>query len=58
MSDQPADRIEAALARIEAAVAVRADESAALSRRHAELRERVAQAVTAIDDLVTERESR
>ena len=58
MSDQPVDRIEAALARIEAAVAARSAEAKALARRHAQLRERVAEAVTAIDDLVTEREGR
>ena len=51
----PADRIEQALARIaRAADALRADR-ATLARRHARLRERVAEAVTAIDDLVAER---
>lgn len=54
MSDvpnNPVDRIEAALARIEAAARQRGDERRDLARRHAQLRDRVAEAVAAIDDL-------
>ena len=47
----PVQRIESALARIEAAARQRGDERRDLSRRHAQLRERVAEAVAAIDDL-------
>lgn len=47
----PAQRIEFALARIEAAARQRGDERRDLARRHAQLRERVAEAVAAIDDL-------
>ena len=47
----PADRIDQALARIEAAAAALRDERTQLHRRHARLRERVAEAVTAIDEL-------
>ena len=50
MSD-PVQRIESALARIEAAARQRGDERRDLARRHAKLRERVAEAVAAIDDL-------
>lgn len=50
MSD-PVQRIEAALARIEAAARARADDRRDLSRRHAQLRTRVAEAVAAIDEL-------
>ena len=50
MSD-PVQRIEAALARIEAAARQRGNERRDLARRHARLRERVAEAVAAIDDL-------
>ena len=42
---------DAALARIEAAARQRGDERRDLARRHAQLRERVAEAVQAIDDL-------
>lgn len=47
----PVQRIEAALARIEAAAAQRGDERRDLARRHAQLRDRVAEAVAAIDEL-------
>lgn len=47
----PVQRIESALARIEAAARQRGDERRDLARRHAQLRERVAEAVAAIDDL-------
>lgn len=47
----PSERIEAALARIEAAARKRSEERRDLARRHAQLRERVAEAVAAIDDL-------
>ncbi len=51
----PAERIEQALARIETAAIALRDERALLHRRHARLRERVAEAVTAIDELTAER---
>jgi hypothetical protein len=47
----PVQRIETALARIEAAARARADERRDLARRHAALRDRVAEAVAAIDEL-------
>lgn len=47
----PVQRIESALARIEAAARQRGDERRDLARRHAQLRDRVAEAVAAIDDL-------
>lgn len=47
----PVQRIESALARIEAAARQRGTERRDLARRHAQLRERVAEAVAAIDDL-------
>ena len=47
----PVQRIEAALARIEAAARARADERTVLAQRHTRLRERVAEAVAAIDEL-------
>lgn len=46
------DRIEQALARIEAAASVRAYASARLARRHALLRQRMEEAVAAIDVLI------
>lgn len=52
----PAERIEAALARIEAAARQRGQERRELARRHAQLRDRVAEAVTAIDDLAARAE--
>ncbi|WP_213980051.1 hypothetical protein [Sphingomonas sp. dw_22] len=47
-----ADRIEQALARIEAAATARAYANARLARRHALLRERMEEAVAAIDALI------
>lgn len=47
-----ADRIDAALARIEAAVDARARAADALARRHAALKARMAEAVTALDDVI------
>jgi hypothetical protein len=52
MADTPTDRIERALARIEAAAAARAYGSARLAQRHAALRERIQDAVTALDALI------
>jgi hypothetical protein len=52
MADSPADRIEQALARIEAAATARAYAGARLARRHALLRQRMEEAVTAIDQLI------
>ncbi|MET0308110.1 MAG: hypothetical protein ABW023_05330 [Sphingomonas sp.] len=52
MADSIADRIEQALARIEAAATARAYTSARLARRHAVLRERMEEAVAAIDALI------
>ena len=53
MPDAPAaDRIDAALARIEAAIAARAADGDALARRHAALKARMAEAVAALDDVV------
>lgn len=49
-SNDPGQRIEAALARIEAAARARAEERTALAERHARLRGRVAEAVAAIDE--------
>ena len=49
--DAPA-RIEAALTRIETALAARADDRAALTRRHAALKVRMAEAVAALDDVI------
>lgn len=46
------DRIDAAIARIEAAVARRAEQGDALARRHAALKARMAEAVTALDDVI------
>ena len=48
----PAARIEAALARIEASIAVRGQAAEALSRRHAALKSRMAEAVKALDDVI------
>ena len=47
-----ARRIDAALSRIEAAVAARAKSGAALQRRHAALKARMAEAVSALDDVI------
>ncbi|MFA5962954.1 MAG: hypothetical protein WC804_02950 [Sphingomonas sp.] len=46
------DRIDHAIARIEAIVKGRAEADAALSRRHQALRSRVAQAIAALDTLI------
>ncbi|WP_375392692.1 hypothetical protein [uncultured Sphingomonas sp.] len=47
-----ADRIDTALARIEAAITARADEAEAIARRHAALKARMAEAVAALDDVI------
>lgn len=47
-----ADRIERAIARIEAASARRMREAEALGRRHAALRESMTEAVAALDDVI------
>jgi hypothetical protein len=46
------DRIDRAIARIEAAVAARVRADAAASRRHEALRSRVSQAIAALDTLI------
>lgn len=48
-----ATRIDAAIGRIEAAVRMRAESNDALARRHAELKARMAEAVSALDDVIT-----
>lgn len=48
-----AARIDAALARIEAAIDARARAADALARRHAALKARMAEAVTALDDVIS-----
>lgn len=50
------DRIEAAIARIEAAVTTRGDTADALAARHAALRARMAEAVAALDDVLAREE--
>jgi hypothetical protein len=52
MADNAADRIERALARIEAAAAARAYASARLARRHQLLRARIEDAITSLDVLI------
>ena len=52
MADASADRIEQALARIEAAAAARAYASDRLARRHAKLRARIQEAVGSLDALM------
>lgn len=47
-----AARIDAALARIETAIDVRARAADALVRRHAALKARMTEAVTALDDVI------
>ena len=47
-----ADRIDHALARIEAAVSARAHAAEALGRRHEALKARMAEAVAALDDVI------
>ena len=49
---ETSDRIEAALARIEAAAAARAYENERLTHRHAALREKIQDAVTSLDTLI------
>ena len=48
----PLDRIDRALARIDAALATRARASEDMIRRHAALRARMEEAVAALDDLI------
>ena len=48
----PLDRIDAAIARIAAAAARRAQASDALTNRHAALRTRMTEAVAALDDVI------
>ena len=48
----PLQRIEAAVARIEAAVAAQRKESDSLARRHEKLREAMAKAVGALDEII------
>ncbi|TKD51062.1 hypothetical protein [Sphingomonas baiyangensis] len=52
------DRIERAVARIEKAAAARAHSADALARRHAALRARMEEAVTALDDLIAREDRR
>ena len=52
MADTPTHRIERALARIETAAAARAYATERLSRRHALLRQRIEEAVDALDTLM------
>ncbi len=49
---EPSERIEAALARIEAAAAARAYATERLTHRHAALREKIQDAVSALDTLI------
>ena len=49
----PIDRVHAAIARIEAATERRRRDSDALAKRHAALRTRMAEAVAALDDVIT-----
>lgn len=52
MADDPQDRIEQALNRIEAAGRARAYASERLARRHAILRQRIEEAVASLDTLI------
>ena len=54
MADTPAatDRIDDAIARIEAAIDARAHDAEQLTRRHAALKARMAEAVTALDEVI------
>jgi hypothetical protein len=52
MANRPADRIEQALARIEAAAAARAYATERLARRHDKLRARIEDAVISLDALI------
>ncbi|MBB4610073.1 hypothetical protein [Sphingomonas yabuuchiae] len=47
------ERIDRAIARIEGAIRNRATKEDALARRHAALKARMAEAVTALDDVIT-----
>lgn len=47
------DRIDAAIGRIEAAIHARAESGDALAMRHAALKARMAEAVAALDDVIT-----
>ncbi|MDE0879465.1 MAG: hypothetical protein OSB00_12510 [Sphingomonas bacterium] len=46
------DRIDSAIARIEAAIDARAHDAEKLSRRHAALKARMAEAVSALDEVI------
>jgi hypothetical protein len=46
------ERIDRAIARIQAAIDARADSTEALARRHAVLRSRMTEAVAALDDVI------
>ena len=52
MADTPPDRIEAALARIEAAAAARAFATERLARRHQVLRDKIGAAIGSLDALI------
>ncbi len=54
MADTPTavERIDAAIARIETAIDARATAGDALARRHAALKARMAEAVSALDDVI------
>ena len=54
MVDASADRIEQALARIEAAAQARAYATARLARRHSLLRQRIEEAVGSLDTLIAQ----
>ncbi|MET4896693.1 hypothetical protein RN629_05895 [Sphingomonadaceae bacterium jetA1] len=47
------ERIDRAIARIEQAIRARAAKEEALARRHAALKVRMAEAVTALDEVIT-----
>ncbi len=51
-SPSAAARIDAAISRIEAAVAARAADARTLAQRHATLRERMTEAVASLDDAI------
>ena len=53
-SSSALDRIDHAIARIEAAVTTRARADAAAARRHEALRSRVSQAIAALDTLIAQ----
>lgn len=56
MSGSPADRIEQALARIEAAAQARAYALERITKRHAKLRARIEEAVESLDALIAREE--